>query len=301
MARHERGLYEVLITEALDAELRELGDRLEPRRTHLRAAEAADRVALHLSRVLQRAVAAAPDDERVAVGIALARRLIDEIHASIAAADVEPERPIAPGAVLRAVAARRPDGRPESIPEPLIPLLDTTLLTNAPGEPRVGHQVVTEIRSADRIDLVMAFIRRSGIAPMLDALRAHCAAGRGLRVLTTTYTGSTEPRALDALRDVGAEVRVSHDTSTTRLHLIHWESQSVVREGSDTGLRYQRHVALGTGVMLFARLRSDERAFVFLGPATYVKHESELPMAVTWRLRHRLPGDLFASFAAAVA
>jgi hypothetical protein len=47
--------------------------------------------------------------------------------------------------------------------------------------------------------------------------------------------------------------------------------------------------------------RSDDRAFWFLGPATYVKHESELPMAVTWRLDHSLPGDLFAQFAAAVA
>jgi hypothetical protein len=58
---------------------------------------------------------------------------------------------------------------------------------------------------------------------------------------------------------------------------------------------------MGTSIMLFARLRSDDRAFWFLGPATYVKHESELPMAVTWRLEHSLPGDLFAQFAAAVA
>jgi hypothetical protein len=53
--------------------------------------------------------------------------------------------------------------------------------------------------------------------------------------------------------------------------------------------------------MLFARLRSDDRAFYFLGPASYVRHESELPMAVTWKLSYSLPGDLFASFAAAVA
>jgi hypothetical protein len=53
--------------------------------------------------------------------------------------------------------------------------------------------------------------------------------------------------------------------------------------------------------MLFTRLSSDDRAFYFLGPATYVRHESDLPMAVTWRLIHPLPGDLFASFAAAVA
>ena len=78
------------------------------------------------------------------------------------------------------------------MPEPLIPLLDTTLLTNAPGEPRVGNQLLTELHSADRIDLVMAFIRRSGIAPLLDTLRSHCQSGRALRVLTTTYTGSTE-------------------------------------------------------------------------------------------------------------
>jgi Domain of unknown function (DUF3427) len=83
--------------------------------------------------------------------------------------------------------------------------------------------------------------------------------------------------------------------------LIHWESQSVTRAESPTGQRYQRHADRGTSVMLFARQRSDERAFYFLGPATYVKHESELPMAITWRLHHPLPGDLFAAFAAAVA
>jgi Domain of unknown function (DUF3427)/Helicase conserved C-terminal domain len=83
--------------------------------------------------------------------------------------------------------------------------------------------------------------------------------------------------------------------------LIHWESQSITRADSTTGRRYQNHQAQGSSVMLFARLRSDDRAFWFLGPATYVSHESEQPMAITWRLEHQLPGDLFAQFAAAVA
>jgi superfamily II DNA or RNA helicase/HKD family nuclease len=222
MARQERGLYEVLITEALEAQLHDLDNRLESRRTDLRAAEAADRVALHVSRIIQRTVAAVEDGERVAIGVTLARRLIDVINQTVATSGVASERPIEPGMVLRAVVGLQPDGKGETIPEPLIPLLDTTLLTNAPGEPRVGNQVLTEIRSADRIDLVMAFIRQSGISPMLDALRTHCAAGRELRVLTTTYTGSTEVRALDGLRDLGAEIRVSYDTSTTRLHAKAW-------------------------------------------------------------------------------
>jgi superfamily II DNA or RNA helicase len=83
--------------------------------------------------------------------------------------------------------------------------------------------------------------------------------------------------------------------------LIHWESQSVTRAESPAGQRYQHHADRGTSVMLFARGRSNERAFYFLGSATYVKHESELPMAITWRLHYPLPGDLFAAFAAAVA
>jgi hypothetical protein len=83
--------------------------------------------------------------------------------------------------------------------------------------------------------------------------------------------------------------------------LVHWESQSVTRAEGETGRRYQRHVELGSTVQLFARNRADDRAFWFLGPASYVKHESETPMAVTWRLQHSLPGDLFAEFAAAVA
>jgi HKD family nuclease len=86
----------------------------------------------------------------------------------------------------------RLEGHPER-PHPDL----VTHLTNAPGEPRVGSQLLTEIHSADRIDVVMAFVRRSGLTPLLSAVGAHCELGRGLRVLTTTYTGSTEAKALD--------------------------------------------------------------------------------------------------------
>jgi hypothetical protein len=83
--------------------------------------------------------------------------------------------------------------------------------------------------------------------------------------------------------------------------LVHWESQSAVRADSPTGKRYQAHAEQGSAIMLFARLNTDERAFWFLGPATYVRHEGEQPMAITWRLAHPLPADLYTSFAAAVA
>ncbi|MGK4005353.1 DUF3427 domain-containing protein [Sorangium sp. So ce1036] len=222
MKPSRRGLYEVLITEAMAPALRDLDTSLEARTGALRAAEAADRIALHVRRIVERAIAGVPDRERVRVGVGLARRLVEQIGQVIAGAEVQPEAPVEPAAVLQAIVGRQPDGEPETIPGPLIPLLDTTLLTNAPGEPRVGHQLLTEVRSADRIDVVMAFVRRSGVAPLLDALRVHCQAGRELRVLTTTYTGSTEAQALDALRKIGASVCVSYDTGTTRLHAKAW-------------------------------------------------------------------------------
>ncbi len=82
---------------------------------------------------------------------------------------------------------------------------------------------------------------------------------------------------------------------------IQWESQSVTRADSETGQRYQQHAQLGTSVLLFARLHADDRAFWFLGPASYERHDGERPMSIVWRLHHPLPGDLFAQFAAAVA
>jgi hypothetical protein len=83
--------------------------------------------------------------------------------------------------------------------------------------------------------------------------------------------------------------------------LIHWESQSVTSLESDTGRRYISQAERRTNVVLFARLNTADRAFWCLGPATYVSHKGERPVAITWRLHHRLSGDLFAEFAAAVA
>ena len=171
------GLYEVLVTEVLAERLAGIEERLVVSTGGVRSAEVADRVALHLSRVVERAIDGVGDEDRVDVAIAVARdlvaRLVELVAARARPPGVAAERPVEPGEVLRSITARRPDGTPDEIAEPLIPLLDTTLLTNAPGEPRVGSPVLAEVASADRIDVVMAFIRRSGIRPLLDE---RCAA-----------------------------------------------------------------------------------------------------------------------------
>ena len=83
--------------------------------------------------------------------------------------------------------------------------------------------------------------------------------------------------------------------------LLHWESQSTTALDSETGQRYINHGALGSRIVLFARLRTDERAFWCLGTATYQSHEGDRPIAFVWQLDNPLPADLYTSFAAAVA
>lgn len=221
MSTLPRGLYERLITDGLEAALKELGPSNPVIREGLHAEEAADRIALHLSSLVRRAVATLDARQRTEVGIQLAREITQLLAAAGKGVDIE-DQLSAGGEVLRAITSLQPDGAVQTVTQPATPLLDTTLLTNAPGEPRIGYQINSEITSADRIDVLMAFVRQTGIRPMLDLLCRHTDAGQQLRLLTTTYTNSTELSALNALRDIGAQIRVSYDTSTTRLHAKAW-------------------------------------------------------------------------------
>ena len=83
--------------------------------------------------------------------------------------------------------------------------------------------------------------------------------------------------------------------------LLHWESQSTTSISSATGQRYVTQGSNGTNIAIFARLNKSQRAFTFLGLADYVRHEGDRPIAITWRLRKPLPGDLYAQFSVAVA
>src|SRR6056297_3559582 len=100
------GLYESLLTRALAERLAALPDDLRARKADLRPAEAADRIAWHISRVVERAIEALPEGQRPGAGVALARSLVDRIVEEIAAADeLATERPHDPASVLFGVHA----------------------------------------------------------------------------------------------------------------------------------------------------------------------------------------------------
>jgi hypothetical protein len=79
--------------------------------------------------------------------------------------------------------------------------------------------------------------------------------------------------------------------------LFHWESQSRQTPHQPTVQRYINHQRRGTRVLLFVRERKTAelgtQAFTFLGPATYVEHRGQRPVAFTWRLPAPMPEELF--------
>ncbi len=103
------------------------------------------------------------------------------------------------------------------------------LFTAGKGSPSLLQEIRRELASCDRVDILVSFITVSGVRKLRDVLQKITALGGNgrpacqLRILTTTYTGATEARALDELaRLPGCEVRVSLDGRRTRLHAKAW-------------------------------------------------------------------------------
>ena len=143
--------------------------------------------------------------------------------AAMASADVV-DLVASPLRVLRAV--KRDQQFPAS---PEIGLAVPWLFTAGKGSPSLLQEIRRELASSDQVDILVSFITVSGVRKLQDVLQQVTAMGANgqsaarLRILTTTYTGATEARALDELaRLPGCELRVSLDGRRTRLHAKAW-------------------------------------------------------------------------------
>jgi superfamily II DNA or RNA helicase len=87
--------------------------------------------------------------------------------------------------------------------------------------------------------------------------------------------------------------------------LFHWETQSTTSAHTPTGQRYIGHRDQGTNILLFMRSESRDAMgtapYIFLGPADYVSHTGDRPMAITWKLRQSMPTEVYLSARVAIA
>jgi superfamily II DNA or RNA helicase/HKD family nuclease len=206
------GLYEAVRTVGLDRTLAELGARLRSHISDVDPSDAPEVIARHVAEIVRRALTAESNEGR---RVALSNDLLTLLDA--------PDEHL-PGTLEQLVAltdVSRPGGRAPL--RPVTPLSQAALLTNAKDEPSLSAELRAELASADRVDLLCAFIRWHGLRVLEDALGELRTRDVPFRVLTTTYVGATERRAIDELaRRFGADIRISYETQSTRLHAKAW-------------------------------------------------------------------------------
>lgn len=211
------GLYEQLITEKLQQRIEELTQEgWDVTEAPVPAASTSQALARHVSQAMRQQLDGMTTYEQVIA----ANLTLDSLRAVQGANGVIELVAEEPRHVVRLAKLGDhtcPTSRPTS------PLSETTLLTNTSGDARLGPELRAELASADGVDLLCSFVKWSGLR-LLDAeLTTAKARGIPIRVVTTTYMGATEKKALDHLvREHGAEVRIAYEEHGTRLHAKAW-------------------------------------------------------------------------------
>ena len=107
-----------------------------------------------------------------------------------------------------------------NVPRPDTPLSTAYLLTGTRLDPSLESQLRKEFASADRVDILCSFIKWTGTRLLKEPLEAFALRpGTSLRVITTSYMGVSDAKAIDYLAGLAnCQIRVSYDTHRTRLH-----------------------------------------------------------------------------------
>jgi superfamily II DNA or RNA helicase/HKD family nuclease len=213
------GLYELLHTSGLESKLSLLPD-LDAVVSDVDPEDSPEVLSRFIAEAVKDALSATKPEERVT----LANMLLTQLR---------PDNQVTPGP-RQLLSLHRPDAlRRRQLRRPATKLSESALLTNGKDAPNLAAEIRTEIESANTVDLLCAFVRWTGLRLLEPALEQLNERGVSFRVITTTYMGATERRAIDELvRRYGAEVKISYETQATRLHAKAWLFRR--RTGFDT-------------------------------------------------------------------
>ena len=218
------GLYEQVINNTLTNELAEIPEARKAI-APIDKAEASKVLAQYLADVVQKGLDNVLDNGGdISAQIALTNQIVDLIQSTTKEADFAAlgvdQRAEQLLALLREADPRLAVGKTASdLSRPETSIAQSSLFTGAIHEPQMYTELKKEIVSADRIDMLVSFIKWSGLRLLMDELREFTQNGGELRIITTSYMGATDVKAIEELRQLpNTKIKVSYDTKRTRLH-----------------------------------------------------------------------------------
>ena len=218
------GLYEQVINNQLNSELSEIPEACKAV-APIDKAEASKVLTQYLADVVQKGLDNVLDNGGdISAQIALINQIVDLIQSTTQEADFAAlgvdQRAEQLLALLRESDPRVAVGKTAAdMIRPESSIAQSSLFTGATQEPQLYIELKKEIASADRIDMLVSFIKWSGLRLLMDELREFTQNGGELRIITTSYMGATDVKAIEELRKLpNTQVKVSYNTKITRLH-----------------------------------------------------------------------------------
>jgi len=214
------GAYDQLITQEISTRLEGLPAERVLREV-LESDDAPQVLARHLQFLIRRAIASISNSEDPLAKIRMSNQIVTAI-AALSNGVVGEDDLISEVSDPILWAIERESHSDSGFQTPSVRLSDSALLVNGRNQPSIGHELNKELTSVNDVDLLCSFVMNTGINILEKNLASVVARGGKVRVLTTTYMGATQKKALDRLVGMGAEVRISYDGTTTRLHAKSW-------------------------------------------------------------------------------
>ena len=259
------GVYEQLITQLVASRLNR--DRFYVGERTLEAAEASVWLSRFLSGILQHAVGLIPnDDNRLEQQIELANQLLLWLKKQLNDDDFFDENLLdSQGKILTALyelenpVAADLKKYVEDI-FPLTGLTQSELFCGSNAGLSLETELKREILSSDKIYWLVSFIKWTGIRIFRKELEEFTRSGRQLKVITTSYMGATDAKAVEFLATLpNTEIKLSYNTQRERLHA---KSYLFLRNtGFDTGYigsSNLSHSALTSGLEWNLKITSQE-------------------------------------------
>ena len=220
-----QGLYEELVTKLISHKLSELDkDVFQVKQTPIDRAEAAQILSQHIGKTIRHAFNLIKTEDVLETQIEIANKIIVFLRDELKREEFDGDLIETEGKILKAVFTKIDahftdlDVRLKEI-TPYTRLIHSELFTGGNSGTTLESELRKEILSSDKIDLLVSFIKWKGIRILERELREFTARGGKLRVITTTYIGATDAKAVEFLSTLeNTQVKVSYNTGNERLH-----------------------------------------------------------------------------------